>query len=181
MDQVKTDIEKRNWKKRNQSVHLLHKNSQLLLINILVIIKIMKMILTIKGIIITIIITIIIKGTGRYRTPTTTNLELLVTLRNGQKPLSIIKKSSPSDNVRVLFTPLKRLVQYLMWLIGGDHVAWIPYLELSPTWLLKNTCNGNINQYSNNNNNDNNNYYYDNDNNIMMIIMTMIVMIIIWL
>ena len=34
----------------------------------------------------------IIKKRGRYRTPTTTNTELLVTLYNGRKPLSNIKK-----------------------------------------------------------------------------------------
>ena len=56
------------------------------------------MILAIKVIVITtIIITIVIKYRGRYRTSTTTNMELLVTLLNGQKPLSNMKKSSPSD------------------------------------------------------------------------------------
>ena len=44
------------------------------MIKVLIIIKIMKMILTIKVIVITtIIITIMIKCRGRYRTPTTTN------------------------------------------------------------------------------------------------------------
>ena len=43
------------------------------------------MILTIKLI-------IIMKCRGRYRTPITTNTELLVTLHNGQKPLNSIKK-----------------------------------------------------------------------------------------
>ena len=47
------------------------------------------MILTIKVIV---IITIIMKCRGRYRTLTTTNTELLVTLHNGRKPLSNIKK-----------------------------------------------------------------------------------------
>ena len=51
------------------------------------------MILTIKvTVIITImIITITIKCSGRYRSPTTNNTELLVTLHNGRKPLSNIK------------------------------------------------------------------------------------------
>ena len=51
------------------------KNSKLLLIKILVIIKIIKKILAIK----VIIITKIIKCRGKYRTPTTTNAKLLVT------------------------------------------------------------------------------------------------------
>ena len=55
------------------------------------IIRIVKMILTI---IIT-IITKIIKCRGAYRTPTTTNTELLVTLHDDRKPLSNIEKSSP--------------------------------------------------------------------------------------
>ena len=94
--------------------NLPHKNSKLLLIKILLIIEIIKMILTRKVIvIITVIIiiiiiiittttTIIIKCRGKYRTPTTTNTELLVTLHHGRKPLSNIKKSSPSDAVRAL-------------------------------------------------------------------------------
>ena len=48
--------------------------------------------------ILTIIITIItkiIKCRGAYRTPTTTNTELLVTLHDDRKPLSNIEKSSP--------------------------------------------------------------------------------------
>ena len=45
------------------------------------------MILTIKVIVIkAIIITIIIKCRGRYRTTTATNNELLVTLQNGRRP-----------------------------------------------------------------------------------------------
>ena len=46
------------------------------------------------NIIIIIIIIIIIKCRGIYRTPTTTNTELLVILQNDRKSLSIIKKSS---------------------------------------------------------------------------------------
>ena len=69
------------------------------MIKILVIIKIIKMILTIKVIVIItmiiMIITKIIKCRGIYKTPTTTNKELLVTLHNDRKPLSNIKKSSP--------------------------------------------------------------------------------------
>ena len=75
------------------------------------IIEITKMILTIKVIvIITIIIT---KCRDRYRTLTTTNTELPVTLHNGQKPLSNnIKKSSPSDAVTAVYTSLKRLIRH---------------------------------------------------------------------
>ena len=54
-----------------------------------------------------------IKCRGRYRTLTTTNTELLVTLHNGRKPLGNIKKSSPSDAVRALYTSLKRLIHHL--------------------------------------------------------------------
>ena len=62
------------------------------------------MILRIKVIIIiAIIITIIIKCRGRYKNPTATNTVLLVTLYNGQKSLTNIKKSSMSDAVRVLY------------------------------------------------------------------------------
>ena len=72
------------------------------------------MILTIKvTVIITIIVTMITKHRGRYRTPTTTNTELLVTLHNDRIPLSNIKKSSPSDAGRALCTPLKRLIHHL--------------------------------------------------------------------
>ena len=71
------------------------------------------MILTIKLVIIAIIIKIMIKCGGRRGMPTPTNTELLVTLHNGQKPFSNIKRSSSSDAVRVLYTPLKRFIQYL--------------------------------------------------------------------
>ena len=66
-------------------VNLPNKNSELLLIKILTIRNIIKRILTIKviEIIKTAIITIIIKPKSRYRTPTTANTELLVTLHNG--------------------------------------------------------------------------------------------------
>ena len=46
-----------------------------------------------------IIVIIIIKCRSRYRTPTATNTELLVTLDNGRRPLSNIKKSPASDAV----------------------------------------------------------------------------------
>ena len=108
-------------------------------------------------IITTAIITIIIKCRGRYRTPTATNTELLVTLHNGRRPLSNIKKSFPSDAVRVLYVLLKRLIQNLTWWIGVEHAPWVPCLELSPTWFLKNNCNGNINQNNNCNNKNHNN------------------------
>ena len=73
-------------------VNLPHKNSKLFLIKILIT-ETMKMVSTIKVLIIitkiVIIITIIMKCKGRYRTPTTTNTELLTTLHNGRKPLSL--------------------------------------------------------------------------------------------
>ena len=59
------------------------------------------------------IITIIIKCRGRYRAPTATNTELLVTLHNGRRPLSNIKKSPTADAVRALEMPLKRLIHHL--------------------------------------------------------------------
>ena len=71
------------------------------------------MILTIKLIIIKLIITIIIKYRDRYRTPTSTNTELFVTLHNGLKPLNNVKKSSPSNGTRVLYTPLKLLIHHV--------------------------------------------------------------------
>ena len=55
----------------------------------------------------TIIITIIIKCRGRYRTPTATNTELLVILHNGRRSLSNIEKSPTSDAARALYMPLK--------------------------------------------------------------------------
>ena len=116
MDQVKTDEEtERNKAKR--STYLIRKlqNRKLLLIKIMIIIKIIKIILTIKVIVIIgiITITIIIKCRGRYRTSITTNKELLVTLHNGQEPLSNIKKSSLSVVVRALHTPSERLIHHL--------------------------------------------------------------------
>ena len=41
-------------------------------------------------------------------------------------------------------------------MVGVCHDAWIPCLELSPTWFLNNTCNGNINKHNWNNDNSNN-------------------------
>ena len=138
-------------KKQNQTINLPHKNRKLLLIKILIIIEIIKIILAIK--VIVMIIIKIIKCRDRFRIPTTINKELLVTLHNGQKPVNNIKKSSPSVAVRALHTPLKRLIHNLTWWIGVDHATWIPCLEFSPTWFLKNNCSGNINQHSNFNNN----------------------------
>ena len=88
-----------------------HKNSKLLLIKFIIIIKKIKTILTIILIIIMIIIIIIIikimiiiiitikitkiiKCKSIYRTPTTINTVLLVILHNDQKPFSNTKKSS---------------------------------------------------------------------------------------
>ena len=55
----------------------------------------------------------IIKYVGRYRTPATTNTELLVLLHNGQQTLRNIKKSSASDAMMALYTPLKQLIHHL--------------------------------------------------------------------
>ena len=88
----------------------------ILTIKVIAIVTIIIMIIIIiimKVIIIIIIIIIIIKCRGRCRTPTTTNTELLVTLQNGRKPLSNIKKSSPSDAASALYTPLKQLIHLL--------------------------------------------------------------------
>ena len=94
---------------------------------------IMMMTMIIK--IILIIITTI-KRRGRYRTPSITNMELLVTLHNGQKPLSNIKKSSPSDAARALYMPLKRLIHHLTFEQGQTKplgfLAWnSPPLDFS--------------------------------------------------
>ena len=76
-------------------VNLPHKNSKLFLIKI-PITETIKMVSAIKVLIIitkiVIIITIIMKCRGAYRTPTTSNTELLMTLHNGRKPLSNIKE-----------------------------------------------------------------------------------------
>ena len=71
------------------------------------------MTLTVKVIVTITIIIITIKCRARYRTPTTTNTELHVTLHNGRKPLSNIKKSFPTDALKALYTPLKRLHHHL--------------------------------------------------------------------
>ena len=83
----------------------------ILAIKVIVVIAIIIIIVII--IIIIIIVTMIIKCRDRYRTSTATNMELLVTLHNGGKPLSNIKKSSVLHAVRVLCTPLKRLIHQL--------------------------------------------------------------------
>ena len=136
------------------------------MIKILVIIKITAMVLIIKVIIIIIIVITIIKCRGRYKTPTATNTELLVTLYNGRKPLTNIKKSSIPDAVRVLYTALKRLIHHLTCRIGIHHAAWMSCLEPSPTWFLKNTCND-VNQHNNNYNNTNNDSNNNNSDNII--------------
>ena len=55
----------------------------------------------------------ILKCRGRGRTPTATNAELLVTLHNGRRLLTNIKKSPASDTARALYMPLKRLIHHL--------------------------------------------------------------------
>ena len=73
--------------KETKTVYLPHKNSKLILMEVLIITERIKMKLTKEIIIITIIIIIIIiiailiiiKCRGRYRTPATTNTKLLVT------------------------------------------------------------------------------------------------------
>ena len=74
--------------KETKTVYLPHKNSKLILMEVLIITERIKMKLTKEIIIITIIILIIIiiiailiiiKCRGRYRTPATTNTKLLVT------------------------------------------------------------------------------------------------------
>ena len=55
----------------------------------------------------------ILKCRGRGRTPTATNAELLVTLRNGRRLLTNIKKSPDSDTARALYMPLKQLIHHL--------------------------------------------------------------------
>ena len=127
------------------------------------IIKVIIIVIIIIKIIIIIVVTIITKCRGRYKTPTATNTELLVTLYNGWKPLTNIKKSSIPDAVRVQYTALKRLIHHLTCRIGIHHAAWMPCLELSPTWFLKNTCND-VNQHNNNYNNTNNDGNNNNDN-----------------
>ena len=104
-----------------------------------------------------IIITIIIKCRDIYKTLATTNIKLLVTLHNGWKPLTNIKKMSISDAVRILYMPQKWLIHHLTWWIGVDHVSWILCLKLFHNQFSKNTCIGNINQHNKNNNSNNNN------------------------
>ena len=74
--------------KETKTVYLPHKNSKLILMEVLIITERIKMKLSKEIIIITIIILIIIiiiailiiiKCRGRYRTPATTNTKLLVT------------------------------------------------------------------------------------------------------
>ena len=102
---------------------------------------------------------------------------IIGTLHNGWKPLSNIKKSSPSDAARALYMPLKRFVYHVTWWIGVDDAPSIPCLELSPTRFLKNNCNGNVNQNNNYNNNYNN--HNSGSKTITIIIIIMIITIII--
>ena len=69
------------------------------------------MILTIKAIV---IITIIIKCRGRYRTPTTTNNKASCEITEWQKAFKYYQKELPPDAVKSLYTTLKRLIHHLM-------------------------------------------------------------------
>ena len=127
--------------------------------NNLIIIKVIKMILIII-VITTIIIIMIIKITiimikwrNTCRTLTAPNTKLSVTY-NSPKDTNITK-SSISDAEWVLYAPLKRLIHHLTWWIGAEDAAWVPCLELSSTWFLKNTHNSNINKHNFNNNSNN--------------------------
>ena len=81
------------------------------------------MILAIKvTVIITIILTIIRKCRGKYRTPTTTNTKLLMTLHNGRNTLNNIKKSPLTDAVRVLDTTHKPFIHHLTF--RNDQSCW---------------------------------------------------------
>ena len=122
------------------------------MIEILIIIKIIKMILTTIVIVIitTIIIIIIIKCIGRYRTPTTINNGTPCEIAEWSKAFRQDQKELPLDALRSLYTTLKRLIHHLTWWIGVDYTVWIPCLELSLTWFLKN--NWNNTNYNNNNN-----------------------------
>ena len=145
----------RKLKETKTKINLLHKNSNCSCSKSLVIIKVIKMILIIIVIIIIILsIMIITKCRGRSRTLITTNIELPVTIIQRPKAANITK-SSISDAAWVLYTPLKLLIHHLTWWIGIDHATWIPCLELTPTWFLKNTCNSNINKHNCNNNSNN--------------------------
>ena len=108
---------------------------------------IMLIIIATTTIIITTMIEIklIIKCRGRSRASTTNNSMLFViTLYNSRKPLTNITKISKSDVMWVIYAALKQLIHHLTWWIGVHNAAWIRCLELSPLWLLKNTCNGYI-------------------------------------
>ena len=64
--------------------------------------------------------------------------------------------SSISGVAWVLSSPLNWLVHHLTWWIEVGNAAWIPCLELFPTWFLWNTSNGNIHKRICNNGNSNN-------------------------
>ena len=126
----------------------------------LMIIKVIKMILIIIVITTIIIIIMIIKITiimikwqNTSRTLTAPNTKLSVTYNSPKDPN--VTKSSISNAEWVLYAPLKRLIHHLMWWIGAEDAAWVPCLELSSTWFLKNTHNSNINKHNFNNNSNN--------------------------
>ena len=113
----------------------------------------MILIITVITIIIMIIIIMMmmmmIKWRNTCRALTAPNTELSVTY-NSPKAANITKIST-SDAAWVLYVPLKRLIHHLTWWIGVEHATWIPCLELSPIWFLKNTHNCNINKHNCNN------------------------------
>ena len=62
--------------------------------------------------------------------------------------LKILKiQNSPFGGIQLWYAPLKQIIHHLTWWIEVDHAPSILCLELSLTWFLKNTCNGNINKH----------------------------------
>ena len=120
-----------------------------MIINITKMIIIIVVTTTIIKTIIIMVIIIIIKWRNTSTALTAPNTELSVTY-NSPKAANITK-SSTSNAAWVLYAPLKRLIHHLTWWIGVDHAAWLLCLELSPTWFLKKTHNGNINKHNCNN------------------------------
>ena len=125
----------------------------LIIIKIITTIAIMIVITTI--LIIILIIIVMIKWRNTCRTLTAPNTELSVTCDIQRPKRRSYHKSSTSDASWVLYAHLKQLIQHLRWLIRVYHAAWIPCLELSSTWFLKNNHNGNINKHNCNNNSNN--------------------------
>ena len=132
---------------------LIKNPNNLMIINITKMIIIVVTTTIIKTIIMIIIIIIIIIIMIKWRNTSTAltapNTELSVTY-NSPKAANITK-SSTSNATWVLYAPQKRLIHHLTWWIGVDHAAWLLCLELSPTWFLKKTHNGNINKHNCNN------------------------------